>query len=74
MNAKEFYDKVKAMRDAQKRYFRGRDPYSLREAQKLEGEIDREIKRVDAIEAERRRKEMQPELFDFDADSLNNPS
>lgn len=73
MNAKEFFDKVKAMRAAQKEYFRGRDPYSLRKSKQLEAEIDREIKRVTDIEAENLRRRMQPDLFgDFDADELNN--
>lgn len=46
MNARQFYDKVVAMRDAQRRYFETRDKETLAEAKRLEKEIDTEIARV----------------------------
>lgn len=49
MNAKEFFYLTAQMREAQRDYFKSRDPLVLRAARKLEGEIDREIKRVRAI-------------------------
>lgn len=49
MNAREFFDKVCEMRQAQKTYFRTRDQIDLRVARKLEGDIDREIDRVRGV-------------------------
>jgi len=49
MNAKEFYDAVVAMRNAQKRYERSHMPDDRHECEKDEGLIDREIKRVKQI-------------------------
>ena len=39
----EFFDLVKKMREAQKRYFRTREIAAVAEAKKLESEVDREI-------------------------------
>lgn len=58
MNAKEFYDTVKAMREAQKNYFKFRTKQFLEESKALERTIDAEIKRVDKIE----RDKQQPRL------------
>lgn len=49
MNAREFFFLTANMRDAQKRYFKDRDPNVLRAARKLETEVDREIARVKEI-------------------------
>lgn len=49
MNAREFFYLTAQMREAQKTYFATRDPNALRAARKLEGEVDREIKRVREI-------------------------
>lgn len=58
MNAKEFYNTVKAMREAQKNYFKFRTKQFLEESKALERTIDAEIKRVDKIE----RDKQQPRL------------
>lgn len=55
MTPQEFYLKVVDMRCAQKTYFKTRDPYDLRVARKLEGDIDREIDRVRGILHERQK-------------------
>lgn len=49
MNAREFFDKVVEMRNAQKEYFKTKDKDVLKEAKTLEAEIDREIRRVELI-------------------------
>ena len=46
MNAKEFYDAVVKMREAQKEYFKYRLSSDLNKSKRLEKEIDDEIKRV----------------------------
>lgn len=50
MNAKQFYETTRAMRAAQKKFFKSRSSFDLREAKRLEKVIDDEIARVDAIE------------------------
>ena len=45
MGHKEFFDKVVAMRKAQKEYFKTRLPSALQKSKQLEAEIDTEIKR-----------------------------
>ena len=49
MDAKEFFDKVVQMREAQKKYFRMHTSADLAAAKKLEKEIDAEIERVQNI-------------------------
>lgn len=49
MTSKEFYETVKQMRDAQKKYFRTRDIETLKISKHLESVIDKEIKRVEDI-------------------------
>jgi hypothetical protein len=49
MNAREFFDKVVEMRNAQKKYFETRDKDVLDEAKRLEKEIDAEIRRVEIV-------------------------
>lgn len=59
MTSKQFYDKVVAMRKAQKEYFKTRSTASLNESKKLEREIDAEIERVTKIQEDR----LSPKLF-----------
>lgn len=59
MNAKQFFDKVVELRQAQREYFRTRMPDALRKSKTIEAEIDREIKRVQQIEKERAKAEAQ---------------
>lgn len=49
MNARQFFDKVAEMRNAQKEYFKSRDKSALDEAKRLEKEIDAEIRRVEIV-------------------------
>lgn len=49
MNSREFFYSVAQMRDAQREYFKNRDPLVFRAARKLENEVDKEIQRVRAI-------------------------
>lgn len=49
MNSREFFYLVAQMREAQREYFKNRDQLVLRAARKLEGEVDREIRRVREI-------------------------
>jgi len=58
MNAREFYNTVKSMREAQKNYFKFRTKQFLEESKALEKTIDAEIKRVDKIEIDKQ----QPRL------------
>ena len=50
MKPREFFDKVAAMRDAQKKYFKSRSRFDLDTAKRIEKIIDDEIARVEAIE------------------------
>ena len=50
MTPREFFDKVAAMRDAQKKYFKSRSRFDLDAAKRLEKEIDNEIARVADIQ------------------------
>ena len=49
MNAKEFFDLVVSMRQAQIKYFRSRSSVTLREAKILEDSVDQEILRVQEL-------------------------
>lgn len=49
MNAKEFFNLVMRMREAQKEYFKTRSSLDLRQAKNIEKEIDAEIERVNAL-------------------------
>ena len=53
MNPKQFFDKVVELRQTQREYSRTRLPDALRKSKAIEAEIDKEIKRVQQIEAER---------------------
>lgn len=59
MNAKQFFDKVVELRATQREYFRTRLPEVLRKSKAIEAEIDREIKRVQQIEKDRARAEVE---------------
>lgn len=50
MTPREFYDTVRAMRKAQKKFFRSHSSFDLTEAKRLEKIIDDEIARVDDIQ------------------------
>ena len=49
MTHRQFYEKVKEMRRAQKLYFKTKRTDYLRKSKELEKEIDREIERVENI-------------------------
>lgn len=49
MTAREFFDKVASMRQAQRDYFKTRDKEVLIKSKQLEKEVDDEIKRVTEI-------------------------
>ena len=49
MTAREFFNLVREMREAQKSYFLTRSKDLLEQSKQLEREVDREISRVDAI-------------------------
>lgn len=49
MNARDFFDLVREMREAQRSYFLTRSKDLLEKSKQLEREVDREISRVDAI-------------------------
>ncbi len=53
MNAKQFFETVEKMREAQKNYFRSRSQLYLKESKQYEKEIDNEIKRVNDLMAQR---------------------
>lgn len=61
MNAKEFFNLVMRMREAQKEYFKTRSSLDLRQAKTLEKEIDAEIERVNALAPS---KDAQTAMFD----------
>ncbi len=63
MNARQFFDKVVEMRRFQKEYFKSRSYFALERSKAIEKEIDKEIKRVQDIEAAN--KPPEPNLFDF---------
>lgn len=63
MNARRFFDKVAEMRRLQKEYFKSRNHFALERSKAIEKEIDKEIKRVQDIEAAN--KPPEPNLFDF---------
>lgn len=61
MNARLFFDKVVEMRRLQKEYFKSRSHLVLEKSKAIEKEIDKEIKRVQDIEAVK--KPPEPNLF-----------
>lgn len=63
MNARDFFDKVSAMRAAQQEYFRTRSNTALTRSKALEREIDAEISRVKLI-LNNRPQYTQGNLFD----------
>lgn len=63
MTPREFFDKVAAMREAQKKFFKSHSSFDLQEAKRLEREIDGEIARVAAIEGPNKSGPTQLTLF-----------
>lgn len=59
MNAREFSETVRRMREKQELYFRTRSTQVLQESKELERMVDSEIKRVDAV----MQAKYNPELF-----------
>lgn len=59
MTAKQFYDTVVLMREAQKNYFKTKHSSYLCDAKRYEKEIDKEIIRVDKLIIEQN----NPKLF-----------
>lgn len=57
--ARQFFDLVRSMREAQKTYFRTRATSALNESKRLEKAVDDEIKNALRIERESR----EPKLF-----------
>lgn len=53
MNAREFFDLVREMRETQKGYFSTRSKDLLNKSKELEREVDREIARVDKLLGEK---------------------
>lgn len=49
MNSREFFYLTAQVREAQKAYFKTRDPAVFRACRRLENELDQEIARVRAI-------------------------
>ena len=66
MNAKQFYDHVVLMREAQKEYFRTRSQAALKLSKALEFEIDAEITRVNALMEKEQKEPIQQNLFGED--------
>lgn len=80
MDAKAFFNLTAQMRDAQKAYFntpkeayRQKQEY-LELSKSLEGEIDKEIKRVREILAREQYKRQNPTFPGFDEELLNRGS
>ena len=69
MNAKEFYDAVVAMREAQKVYFHSRTTSSLQQAKRAEKKVDEEIDRVTQL---LRKKEEERQYSFFQDENFNN--
>lgn len=59
MTAREFYDLTKAVREAQRTYFRTRLPSDLEKSKRLEKQLDNEIKRVEQVIKERQNPQMK---------------
>lgn len=59
MNAREFYNTVKSMREAQRNYFKFRTKQFLDESKRLEKTIDAEIKRVEQLEIDKQRPRLE---------------
>jgi hypothetical protein len=60
---KVFVSKVKAMREAQKNYFRSRDGMMKAHAMTLEREVDQQLYQWDLERIRDEEREMEPELF-----------
>lgn len=63
MTPEQFMKKVEYMRELQRQFFATRDPRLLRKCVAVEGEVDKEIKRVRDAEAAARFEAANPSLF-----------
>lgn len=59
MDARQFFNLVSRLREAQKRYFKTRSSIDLQSSKQLEKEIDAEIERVNTIIQQKQ----NPKLF-----------
>lgn len=59
MNARQFFNLVSRLREAQKRYFKTRSSADLQSSKQLEKEVDAEIERVNTIIQQKQ----NPKLF-----------
>lgn len=59
MNARQFFNLVSRLREAQKRYFKTRSSADLQSSKQLEKELDAEIERVNTIIQQKQ----NPKLF-----------
>lgn len=59
MDARQFFNLVSRLREAQKRYFKTRAPIDLQSSKQLEKEVDAEIERVNTIIQQKQ----NPKLF-----------
>lgn len=59
MDARQFFNLVSRLREAQKRYFKTRSSADLQSSKQLEKEIDEEIRRVNDIIQQKQ----NPKLF-----------
>ena len=59
MDARQFFNLVSRLREAQKRYFKTRSSIDLQSSKQLENEIDAEIERVNTIIQQKQ----NPKLF-----------
>lgn len=59
MNARQFFNLVSRLREAQKRYFKTRSSADLQSSKQLEKEVDEEIRRVNDIIQQKQ----NPKLF-----------
>ncbi len=60
---RELIKKVRAMRSAQKEYFRTRSPYTLSECRQLEYDVDKLISEISAKEGNKTEQPVQLNLF-----------
>lgn len=65
MDAKAFFGKVAAMRNAQKEYFKSRSRTALERSKALEKEVDAEIARVRSITGEKERTAERQQRLEF---------
>jgi hypothetical protein len=62
-DAERFVATVRAMREAQKNYFRVRDGVMLTHARQMERDVDRQLDRWEMERVRKEAREQHPELF-----------